>query len=415
MIIRRDLYLEKLIERKGNGLIKIVTGIRRCGKSFLLNNLFIEHLRTERVDDAHIIRLSLEGVANRRYRDPEFSYAYVTERIKDSQTHYIIIDEVQLMTDFVEVLNGFLQLQNVDVYVTGSNSRFLSSDIVTEFRGRGDVVRLHPLRFAEFATAYADQQEAWDDYFIYGGLPQVLTYRSKESKEAYLVDLFDTVYKRDMIDRNRLRGAENLDELLDVLASGVGSLTNPSKLEKTFRSVKNSAFSRSAIDRYISCLEDAFIVSKALRYDVKGKRYIETPYKVYFEDVGLRNARLNFRQVEENRLMENIIFNELRCRGFSVDVGLVESYSKNVDGLTVRKTHEIDFVVNRGSERYYIQSAYEIPDSEKMAQEKASLNRIGDSFKKIIVVRDYMKPRIDETGIVSVGLINFLLDDRILS
>ena len=414
MVIRRDLYLKKLNERKHNGLIKIVTGIRRCGKSFLLNELFAESLRQAHVDERHIIRFSLEGIGNKKFRDPEFSYRYVTDRMTDGQMHYIIIDEIQMMPDFVDVLNGFLQFKNADVYVTGSNSRFLSSDIATEFRGRGDVIRLHPLRFAEFLNAYDDRQEAWDDYFIYGGLPFVLSYPSKAGKEAYLTGLFESVYTKDIVERNRLKGETNLSELINVLASGIGALTNPSKLERTFRSIKNVPFAYKTIDRYIDCLEDAFIISKAQRYDVKGKRYIDSPYKIYFEDIGLRNARLNFRQIEENHIMENIIFNELKIRGFCVDIGVVESYSKDSTGKTVRKHHEVDFVVNRGSQRFYIQSAFDIRDSAKSDQEKRSLRKIHDSFKKIIVVRDFMKPRIDEDGIIQVGLVNFLLDDDLL-
>lgn len=415
MRIKRDLYLNRLIERKHNGLIKIVTGIRRCGKSFLLNELFTEHLKEQGVFDDHIIQLTLEGIANRKYRDPEFAYQYITEKLSDIGMYYVIIDEVQMMTDFVEALNGLLHHRNADVYVTRSNSKFLSSDIATEFRGRGDVVQVHPLRFAEFVTAYDDRMEAWDDYFTYGGLPLVLSYAAPESKQAYLSGLFATAYTRDIADRNQLRGEKNLEDLIDVIASSTGSFVSAPKLERTFRSAKNEKITSGTITRYIDFLEEAFIVSRARRYDLKGKRYIGSPFKIYFEDVGLRNARLAFRQVEENHIMENIIFNDLRARGYSVDVGAVETFTKDAAGKTERNEYEVDFVVNRGNERCYIQSAWEIADEEKLRQEKNSLVRIGDSFKKIIVTKGFMKPKIDDDGIVRVGVMNFLLDDGILS
>ena len=415
MIIERTIYLEKLIERKHNRLIKIVTGIRRCGKSFLLNELFVSHLLESGVDENHIIRVSMEGVPGIPFRDPLHTFQFLKAQIVDEDMYYIIIDEVQMMDEFVELLNGLLQINNVDVYVTGSNSRFLSSDIATEFRGRGDVVQMHPLRFSEFLSAYdGDRLDAWDDYYTYGGLPQLFAYSSEESKVDYLKTLFDSAYSRDIIERNSLRSEEKLGDLLNVIASGIGSLTNPTKLERTFKSEKNESFSHSAIDNYLTCLEDAFIISRAQRYDVKGKRYIGTPYKIYFEDVGLRNARLNFRQIEENHIMENILYNELRIRGFNVDVGLVEHFEKDKNGKTVRKDYEVDFVANRGNERYYIQSAFSIEDPEKEQQEKNSLGNIKDSFKKIIVQKDYLKPRMDEDGIIRVGLLNFLLDDNIL-
>ena len=415
MIIRRDLYLKKLLERKHNRLVKIVTGLRRCGKSFLLNTLFIAELKNAGVADNHIIFLSLEGLMNSQYRDPEFTYQYIASLMKDSSMYYIIIDEIQMMDRFVEFLNSLILIPNADVYVTGSNSRFLSSDIATEFRGRGDVVQLHPLRFSEFLSAYdGDKLDAWDDYFIYGGMPQILSYQSNESKAQYLQQLFQNTYTRDLVDRNKLRNENNLDELFNVIASATGSFTNPSKLEKTFRSVKQVSFPRATIDFYIRCMEDAFLVSKAQKYDVKGKQYIGTPYKIYFEDVGLRNARLNFRQTEENPIMENIIYNDLKARGFNVDIGVVEYFTKNNTGKTIRKDCEVDFIVNRGSQRVYIQSAYEIPDNAKMEQEKNSLRRINDSFRKIIITKDYMKPRTDDDGIIRMGIINFLLDDTMI-
>ena len=415
MIIRRDLYLKKLLERKHNRLVKIVTGLRRCGKSFLLNTLFIAELKNAGVADDHIIFLSLEGLMNSQYRDPEFTYQYIASLMKDSSMYYIIIDEIQMMDRFVEFLNSLILIPNADVYVTGSNSRFLSSDIATEFRGRGDVVQLHPLRFSEFLSAYdGDKLDAWDDYFIYGGMPQILSYQSNESKAQYLQQLFQNTYTRDLVERNKLRNENNLDELFNVIASATGSFTNPSKLEKTFRSVKQVSFPRATIDFYIRCMEDAFLVSKAQKYDVKGKQYIGTPYKIYFEDVGLRNARLNFRQTEENHIMENIIYNDLKARGFNVDIGVVEYFTKNNTGKTIRKDCEVDFIVNRGSQRVYIQSAYEIPDNAKMEQEKNSLRRINDSFRKIIITKDYMKPRTDDDGIIRMGIINFLLDDTMI-
>lgn len=415
MIIRRDLYLKKMLERKHNRLVKIVTGLRRCGKSFLLNTLLVAELKNTGVADDHIICLSLEGLMNSQYRDPEFTYQHIASLMKDSSMYYIIIDEIQMMDRFVEFLNSLILIPNADVYVTGSNSRFLSSDIATEFRGRGDVVQLHPLRFSEFLSAYdGDKLDAWDDYFIYGGMPQILSYQSNESKAEYLQQLFQNTYTRDLVERNKLRNENNLDELFNVIASATGSFTNPSKLEKTFRSVKQVSFPRATIDFYIRCMEDAFLVSKAQKYDVKGKQYIGTPYKIYFEDVGLRNARLNFRQTEENHIMENIIYNDLKARGFNVDIGVVEYFTKNNTGKTIRKNCEVDFIVNRGSQRVYIQSAYEIPDNAKMEQEKNSLRRINDSFRKIIITKDYMKPRTDDDGIIRMGIINFLLDDTMI-
>lgn len=415
MIIRRDLYLKKLLERKHNRLVKIVTGLRRCGKSFLLNTLLVAELKNTGVADDHIICLSLEGLMNSQYRDPEFTYQHIASLMKDSSMYYIIIDEIQMMDRFVEFLNSLILIPNADVYVTGNNSRFLSSDIATEFRGRGDVVQLHPLRFSEFLSAYdGDKLDAWDDYFIYGGMPQILSYQSNESKAEYLQQLFQNTYTRDLVERNKLRNENNLDELFNVIASATGSFTNPSKLEKTFRSVKQVSFPRATIDFYIRCMEDAFLVSKAQKYDVKGKQYIGTPYKIYFEDVGLRNARLNFRQTEENHIMENIIYNDLKARGFNVDIGVVEYFTKNNTGKTIRKNCEVDFIVNRGSQRVYIQSAYEIPDNAKMEQEKNSLRRINDSFRKIIITKDYMKPRTDDDGIIRMGIINFLLDDTMI-
>lgn len=415
MQIKRDLYLKKLVERMNNGMVKIVTGIRRSGKSYLLNVLFVDYLLENGVDNDHIIRVSMEGFENIKYRSPEYTYQFIKDRLTDDDTHYIIIDEVQMMDNFIEVLNGLMILKNTDVYVTGSNSRFLSSDIATEFRGRGDIIQMHPLRFAEMMTVYNDRDEAWDDYVNYGGMPLVFSYQSKAGKEQYLTELFNTAFVKDVIERNGLKNEQNLAELLDVLASGIGSLTNPTKLENTFKSEKKVVFSHQTINAYIGYLKDAFLISKAQRYDVKGKRYINSPYKIYFEDIGLRNARLNFRQIEEGHILENIIYNELIVRGYRVDVGVVEFFKKDENGKTMRIDYEVDFIVNRGSERFYIQSAYEIPGVEKEIQEKNSLRSINDSFKKIIITKGYMKPRIDDEGIITIGVINFLLDDSILS
>lgn len=415
MIIKRNQYLDKLIERKHNRLVKIVTGIRRCGKSYLLNELFITHLLESGVDEKHIIKMSLEGATGIPFRDLTYAFKTIKEQIRDTEMYYIILDEIQMMDVFVELLNGLLQIKNADVYVTGSNSRFLASDIATEFRGRGDVIQLHPLSFSEYLSAYeGDRLDAWDDYFTYGGLPQLFTYSTEEAKADYLKQLFETTYTKDLIERNNLRNEGKLNDLLNVISSNIGSFTNPTKLERTFKSEKNESFSHSAIERYLDCLEDAFIISKAQKYSVKGKRYIGTPCKYYFEDVGLRNARINFRQMEENHIMENILYNELRIRGYSVDVGVIESFSKDTNGKTIRKEYEVDFVVNRGSQRYYIQSAFSMGSPEKIQQEKNSLQNISDSFKKIIVQKDYLKPKTDEDGIIRVGLMNFLLEDNII-
>ena len=414
MKINRDLYLNKLIERKNNGLIKVITGIRRSGKSFLINVLYTEFLLKSGVTPDHIIQISMEGFENIKYRNSKYTYEYIKGKLVDGDINYVIIDEVQMMDSFIEVLNGLMLLKNTDIYVTGSNSKFLSSDIVTEFRGRGDVIHIHPLRFAEVMTIYDDRDEAWDDFVNYGGMPLVFSYKTVESKQEYLTNLFKTTYLTDVKDRNGLRNEDKLDDLVDVLASGIGSLTNPTKLENTFKSEHKISFSHNTISSYIEYLEDAYIISKAQRYDVKGNRYINSPYKIYFEDIGLRNARLNFRQIDEGHILENIIYNELIARGYRVDVGVVEVYGKDENHKTIRVDYEVDFIVNRGSERYYIQSAYEISNAEKAIQEKRSLKTINDSFRKIIVVNGYMKPRVDNDGIIQVGVINFLLENNLL-
>lgn len=416
MEIKRDIYLNRLIRREKNGLIKIVTGVRRCGKSYLLFNLFHNYLLDKGVKEDHIIEIALDDRSNKELRNPDNMLNYVKERIVDRDTYYIILDEVQLLVEFEDVLNSFMHIRNADVYVTGSNSKFLSSDLVTEFRGRGDEIRIYPLSFREYCSVYeGSADEAWDDYFTYGGLPLILSRETAEEKAEYLMSLFQKVYLSDIIDRHKVRNQEELDELVDILASAVGSLTNPLKLANTFKSVKKKTISDKTLKKYMDYLMDAFLVSKAVRYDIKGRKYIGSPAKFYFEDVGLRNARLNFRQMEENHIMENIIYNELRIRGYHVDVGLVEQFGKNSENKTTKKQLEVDFVVTRGSEKYYIQSAFAMNTEGKQEQEERPLNAIGDSFKKIIVVRDNIKVRRNDMGIVTIGIRNFLLDENSLN
>lgn len=416
MEIKRDIYLDRLIRREKNGLIKVVTGVRRCGKSYLLFNLFHNYLLDKGVQENHIIEIALDDRSNKELRDPDNMLKYVKERIIDRDTYYIILDEVQLLAEFEDVLNSFMHIRNADVYVTGSNSKFLSSDLVTEFRGRGDEIRIYPLSFREYCSVYeGSADEAWDDYFTYGGLPLILSRETPEEKAEYLMSLFQKVYLSDIVDRHKVRNREELDELVDILASAVGSLSNPLKLANTFKTVKKKTISDKTLKKYMDYLMDAFLVSKAVRYDIKGRKYIGSPAKFYFEDVGLRNARLNFRQMEENHIMENIIYNELRIRGYHVDVGLVEQFGKNSENKTTKKQLEVDFVVTRGSEKYYIQSAFAMTTPEKQMQEERPLNAIGDSFKKIIVVRDNIKVRRNDMGIVTIGIRNFLLDENSLN
>ena len=415
MKIQRQNYLNRLINKKGNGLIKVVTGIRRCGKSYLLFNLFHEHLLNEGVDEQHIIEIALDDRRNIELRNPDNMLKYVDGLIKDRQMYYIILDEVQLLDEFEDVLNSFLHIRNADVYVTGSNSKFLSSDVITEFRGRGDEIRIYPLSFSEFMSVYdGTVDEGWDDYFNYGGLPLVLSCPNPEEKSEYLISQFKNVYISDLIDRHRINNKEEFDELLDILASSIGSFTNPLKLVNTFKSVKGKVISDKTLKNYLDYLIDSFLISRAKRYDIKGKRYINSPAKYYFEDIGLRNARLEFRQTEENHIMENIIYNELRIRGFRVDVGLVEHYSKDKNNKSVKKQLEVDFVATKGSRKYYIQSAFAMSTPQKAEQENRSLLSIPDSFKKIIVVRDNIKVRRNEQGIITMGICNFLLDENSL-
>lgn len=415
MHIPRDHYLKKLISREKNGLIKVVTGVRRCGKSYLLFHIFHDYLIEKGIEPSHIIEIALDDRSNLKLRNPDVMLAYVKEQIADDKDYYIILDEVQFLEEFEDVLNSFLHIKNADVYVTGSNSKFLSSDVITEFRGRGDEIHIYPLNFREFLSVYdGSRDEAWDEYVMYGGLPFVLYRSSPEEKEEYLLSLFQTVYLSDIIERHHIRHKEELEELINILASATGSLTNSVKLSKTFKSVKNKTISSVTLKKYADYLEDAFLISKAGRYDIKGKKYINSLVKYYFEDVGIRNAKLGFRQVEENHLMENILYNELRNRDYLVDVGMVETFGKSVDGKTVRKQYEIDFVASRGSRKYYLQSAFAMNNPEKLQQEQNSLLHVNDHFKKIIIVRDSIRPRRDEQGIVTMGILNFLMDENSL-
>ena len=415
MEIRKDIYLKKLINRMHNGMIKVVTGIRRSGKSYLLFTIFKDYLLSEGVDEDHIISIELDRLENKKYRNPYVVLEKIKSQLIDSKDYYIFLDEVQLLDQFEDVLNSLLHIKNVDVYVTGSNSKFLSKDIITEFRGRGDEVHVYPVSFREYMTVFnGDKYEGWSSYVRFGGLPLTVTMNSDEQRVEYLTRLFEETYIKDIIERNHIEKKQELNDLINVLASGIGSLTNPSKIVATFNSVIQSDISLNTVRSYIEYLEDAFIISEANRYDVKGRKYIGTPLKYYFEDVGLRNARLGFRQVEETHLMENIIYNELRVRGFSVDVGVVMKRKRTKAGVQEKKQLEIDFIANQGSRRYYIQSAFSIPDEEKREQEKASLINVGDSFKKIIIVKDVVKPWHDDDGILTISLYDFLLDEKSL-
>ena len=429
MEIKRDLYLNKLIVRKHNGLIKIITGIRRSGKSYLMNTIFYRHLLESGVPADRIIRFAFDSAKDLqkigenlididisdRSVDPHRFTAFIESEITDGEQYYLLLDEVQKLGSFEAVLNGYLRYDNVDVYVTGSNSRFLSNDILTEFAGRGDEIHVMPLSFSEFFSCCdGSAEEAFDEYMVWGGLPAIAGMVTEEQKSNYLKTQLDNVYLRDIRNRYNLREGAETGELLDVLASGVSSLTNPKKLSDTFKSVKGSALAASTIDKYISYFEDAFLVKRARRYDIKGRRYIDTPYKIYFEDTGLRNARLSFRQIEPTHIMENIIYNELRRRDFQVDVGVVEIRTRDENSKDVRRQLEIDFVANMGSKRYYIQSAYDIPDEEKKRQETRSFDNTNDSFKKIIIIGRSAKPRYDEKGYLLMGIKEFLLNENSL-
>lgn len=410
MYIKRNQYLQKLIDRMHNGLIKVVTGIRRSGKSFLLLNLFRQHLRDSGIDDKHIIVMEFDRRENRQYRDPDVLLDYLKSKISDDSNYYILLDEVQMLDEFEEVLNSLLHESNLDIYVTGSNSKFLSTDILTEFRGRGDEVHIFPLSFQEFMEVYeGDDYHGWAEYMMYGGLPLTVTMKTDEQKSKYLSSLFKETYIKDIVERNTIEKPQEMEDLLNVLASSIGALTNPAKIEATFKSKLHSSISDNTITKYIGYLKEAFLIDEATRYDVKGRKYIGTPLKYYFEDVGLRNARLDFRQIEETHLMENILYNELRMRGYNVDVGRVnQRYVDKTTGSKLTKHLEIDFVANLGSKRYYIQSAYQLPNEEKIKQEKASLLAVNDSFKKIIIVKDIIKPFHNDDGIMTMGLFDFL-------
>lgn len=415
MEIKRDKYLNDLINRMHNRMIKVVTGIRRCGKSYLIFNIFKNYLIEQGVSESHIITIELDQRKNRKYRDPDTILDYIESCIADKEQYYILLDEVQMLNEFEEVLNSLLHITNADIYVTGSNSKFLSKDVTTEFRGRGDEIHIYPLTFKEFMQVYeGDMYHGWAEYTIYGGLPLTVTMNTEEQKINYLTKLFDETYLKDIIDRYHIEKSGELEDLVNVLASAIGSLTNVPKIESTFKSVIQSNISANTIRQYIEYLEDAFIINKSNRYNVKGRKYIGTPVKYYFEDVGLRNAILGFRQIEETHIMENIIYNELRSRGYFVDVGIVEKRGVSKDGKTERQQLEIDFVANLGSKRYYIQSAFSMPTEEKQIHEKASLINVNDSFKKIIIVKDVVNITRDEIGITTMSVYDFLLKDNSL-
>ena len=426
MEIKRDYYLDKLIRKKDNGFIKIITGIRRSGKSYLLNNLFYDYLTQSGIDEKHIIKfafdsgrdllkigedlINLDVLSGERLVDPKKFLDYIMSKTNPREKFYILLDEVQLLASFEQVLNGFLRQDNFDVYVTGSNSKFLSKDVITEFAGRGDEIHVMPLAFSEFLGAFdGDKEDAFAEYQVYGGLPAGALMKTDEDKMNYLKNQLENVYLRDIIARYNIRLTAELEDLLNILASGISTLTNPSKIASTFQSIKKSKISANTIDKFIGYFEDSFMLKRVYRYDVKGRKYIGTPYKIYFEDVGLRNARLNFRQIEPTHIMENIIYNELRYRGYMVDVGMV--IKREIDNSRdIKKQLEVDFIANLGSKRYYIQSAYSLPSPDKINQEKASLLNIDDSFKKIIIVKDRVKPFLDEHGILTINLFDFLLN-----
>lgn len=429
MEIRRDLYLNKLIKRKNNGLIKVVTGIRRCGKSYLLNNLFYNHLIESGVAADHIIRFAFDSADDlyligesliqiekeKRGVDPEKFMAYIRSQIVDNGMYYLLLDEIQLLDCFETVLNGYLRKDNMDVFVTGSNAKLLSKDIITQFAGRGDEVHMYPLSFAEFMTIYkGDKYAGLEEYMLYGGIPIVVLREDANEKASILENLFTEIYLRDITQRNRVKNIGELEDLLNILSSSIGSLTNPEKLKNTFKSVKKSKITSQTIKKYIDYFEDSFLIESALRYDIKGKSYIETPKKYYFSDLGLRNARINFRQFEPTHSMENVIYNELRMRGYNVDVGVVATTEKNQEGKIVRKQLEVDFVCNLGSSRYYIQSAYSLPDGTKRTQEIRPFRKIDDSFKKIVITKDFVHPYYDDYGILTVNIYDFLLDPEII-
>lgn len=415
MDIKRDLYLQQLIDRRHNGMIKVITGVRRCGKSYLVFNLFNNYLKSNGVDDKHLIKVNLENRRNKKLRNPDALLEYIDAQFIDQDMYYILLDEVQLVDEFEDVLNSYLDVPNADVYVTGSNARFLSKDVITEFRGRGEEVKIYPLSFAEFMSAFdGGNQLGLDEYMTFGGLPLILSYKTQEQKSAYLKNLFEETYIKDIKERYQIRHEEEFEELLNIISSSIGSLTNPTKLSKTFQSIKHVTVNPETIKYYLEYLCDSFLVSKAMRYDVKGKKYIDTPYKYYFTDMGLRNARINFRQDEKTHLMENVIYNELLIRGFNVDVGVVPVVTRDADGKQVRTQLEIDFVCNQGSKRYYIQSAFRMNDEEKQQNEQAPLTKVNDSFKKIIITGEEGLVHRNEQGITTMSIYDFLLNPNAL-
>ena len=415
MEIERDLYLNRLIARMHNGMIKVITGVRRCGKSYLLFNLFHNYLISHGIDENHIIKIALDDRANKKLRDPDILCDYVHQKVSDNLQYYILLDEIQFVSEFEDVLNSFLHIPNADTYVTGSNAKFLSKDVITEFRGRGDEIKMYPLSFSEFFSGYGgDRLEAFDAYMTFGGLPQVLSFTEPEQKSSYLKNLFEETYIKDIKDRYGIRHDEELEELINTIASSVGGLTNPNKIANTFESLKKYKISKETVKAYLDYLCDSFLVEKAMRYDVKGRKYINTPAKYYFTDCGLRNARLNFRQVEKSHLTENIIYNELRTRGYNVDVGVVTIRNTNDSGIREQRQYEVDFVCNLGNKRYYIQSAYRMETEEKEKQEKISLLNIDDSFKKIIITGEPSLVQRDNDGITTMSIYDFLLNDNSL-
>jgi len=411
MEIKRNLYLDQLALKRHNGLIKVITGIRRCGKSYLLFTLFKSFLRNNSVNQSHIIEMAFDSYENKKYRDPDVLYPYIKSLIVDDDMYYVLLDEVQLLGEFESVLNGLMRISNVDVYVTGSNAKFLSKDIITEFRGRGDELHMAPLSFDEFMSIYdGNKYDGWNEYMLYGGLPSVVLLNTPEQKIDYLKKLFTETYINDIVGRHQVKHKDELEDLINILSSCIGSLTNPNKLSNTFKSVKNVTISPKTIKNYIDYLSDAFIIDSAVRFDIKGRKYIGTPLKYYFSDIGLRNARINFRQIEETHTMENIIYNELKKRGFNVDVGVVVVNTRNEQSKKVRTQYEVDFVCSKGSKRYYLQSAFALPDNMKVQQEQRPFSYIDDSFKKIIVVKDTPSSWYSEEGILVMSIFDFLLD-----
>lgn len=417
MIIERNYYLQKLLSKRHNGMIKVLTGMRRCGKSFLLFNLFVDHLKKEGIDDGHIIKVNLEDRRNKELRNPDKLLEYIDSLITDNNMYYILLDEVQMVNEFEDVLNSYLHISNADVYVTGSNAKFLSKDVITEFRGRGDEIRIHPFSFKEYCRSQdetKDREQLLEEYMLYGGLPQVALMKNNEEREDYLRNLFTHTYLKDIKERNSIQNNDDFEELVNILASSIGGLTNPLRIYNTFKTIKQNCISRDTIKSYLDYMQDAFLTERSVRYDIKGRKYIDTPSKYYFEDLGLRNARLNFRQVEKTHLMENLIYNELRLKGFAVDVGQVTINTKNADGKSERKYLEVDFVCNKGYERIYIQSAFALPTEEEQEQEYNSLRQIKDNFQKVVIVGGLQPTYRNNDGILILNIYDFLMKENIV-